>query len=108
MRTPALRRPSAVVHDGMVQVVPSDDERTPTHPPAGEVRFHGAPSPFGPLRATVAQPGDLRAGGAMPAYALQGVHTGGGARRHSRRTVQHNTRLQRQTACIGAVGATFY
>jgi hypothetical protein len=43
------------------------------------VRFRGAPSPFGPLRATVAQPGDLRAGGAMPVYASRGVHAEGTA-----------------------------
>ena len=51
----------------------------PCAPTVGEVRFRGAPSPFGPSRATVVQPGDLRAGGAMPAYASRGVHAEGTA-----------------------------
>ena len=90
----------------MVQVVPLDDERTPTHPPAGEVRFHGAPSPFGPLRATVAQPGDLRAGGAIPVYASRGVHAEGTAPFVAYGAAAHA--LQRQKACIGAVDTAFY
>ncbi len=53
--------PSAVVRVDIVQVVPSDDGSTRAYPRVGEVRFRGAPSPFGPSRATVAQPGDLRA-----------------------------------------------
>ena len=79
----------AVVRVHTVQVVPLDDERALVHPCADEVRFHRASPPFGPLRATVAQPGDLRADGAMPAYASQGVHTGGTAPFATYRAAQH-------------------
>ncbi len=81
--------PPAVVRGDTVQVVPLDDERALVHPRADEVRFHGASPPFGPLRATVVQPGDLRAGGAMPAYASQRVHTGGTAPFAAYRAAQH-------------------
>ena len=79
----------AVVRVHTVQVVPLDDERALVHPCADEVRFHRASPPFGPLRATVAQPGELRADGAMPAYASQGVHTGGTAPFATYRAAQH-------------------
>ena len=57
------------------------DGPTRAHPRVGKVRFRGAPSLFGPLRATVAQQGDLRAGGAMPVYASQHVLARGSRRR---------------------------
>ena len=60
-------------------MVPLDDGPTRAHSRVGEVRFRGAPSPFGPSRVTVAQPGDLRAGGATPVYASRGVHAEGTA-----------------------------
>ena len=98
--------PSAVVRVDIVQVVPLDDGPTRAHPRVGEVRFRGAPSPFGPSRATVAQPGDLRAGGATPVYASRGVHAEGTAPFAAYGAAAHA--LQRQKACIGAVDTAFY
>ena len=62
----------------MVQVEPLDDERGPTHPRAGEVRFHGdrhSSPPFMPPWATARHPNVLQ-GGPSPGPSSHGAQNG--------------------------------